>query len=209
MGGDAADPTSPIEDRLRQLCSEGRFSEAAAEWVEAYGPEIMTFLNAVASAREESPPELFSSFCESLLVSLPRFRWECTARTWSYRLARNEWHHALRRERRRRIVPLSEAPAVWAAAERVRTSTAIEKRTSVKDEFRALRDALPADDRMLLVLRVDRNLDWIEVARVMSSEEGLGEEDLERLSTRLRKRFQRVKQRIRALAVERGMISPD
>lgn len=51
---------------------------------------------------------------------------------------------------------------------------------------------------MLLVLRVDKDLAWNELARVMHPEEAepLDEEGLKREAARLRKRFQHVKERL-------------
>lgn len=61
---------------------------------------------------------------------------------------------------------------------------------------------------MLLIVRVDRGLEWPEVARVMI-EEGVVDDDpaeLRRVSARLRKQFQRVKERLRALAERDGLL---
>ncbi len=50
---------------------------------------------------------------------------------------------------------------------------------------------------MLLILRVDRNLAWDEIALVMADEpETLDKEGRKRESARLRKRFQLIKERL-------------
>jgi RNA polymerase sigma-70 factor (ECF subfamily) len=65
----------------------------------------------------------------------------------------------------------------------------------------ALRDALPIDDRTLLILRVDRNLSWYDVALAFAeTPEDLSEQDRKREAARLRKRFQLIKQRLLARA---------
>ena len=51
------------------------------------------------------------------------------------------------------------------------------------------------DDQTLLILRIDRALPWIDIARVMTDEPD--EPDLSRHAAALRKRFERLKQRIR------------
>ena len=53
--------------------------------------------------------------------------------------------------------------------------------------------------RTLLVLRVDRRMPWRDIARVMADDG----DDLERLSASLRKRFERVKERLRAHLAQR------
>ena len=90
-----------------------------------------------------------------------------------------------------------------------RTSTAAFQQTDVKDGFRELRNELPEDDRMVLILRVDRGLDWNEAAQVMAGEATMDGPDLARASARLRKQFERIKQRIRTLAEQRGLLPAD
>jgi RNA polymerase sigma-70 factor (ECF subfamily) len=102
-------------------------------------------------------------------------------------------------------------------AAQARTTTAAFRRTSTKDRVRALRDRLEPDDQLLLVLRVDRGMEFREIAAVLADgEEGStsarsasaepGEAQLDREAARLRKRFERVKERLRELAHEAGLI---
>jgi RNA polymerase sigma-70 factor (ECF subfamily) len=101
------------------------------------------------------------------------------------------------------------------AAAHVKSTTAVFKRTDVKDRVRALREQLTPEERELLVLRVDRGLDWREIARVLReqssrSSEGAPVDDddaeLARDAAALRKRFERTKARLRELAERAGMI---
>jgi RNA polymerase sigma-70 factor, ECF subfamily len=93
-------------------------------------------------------------------------------------------------------VPLSQAPAVAEVAWQVRSGTHTFQQTEVKQRVRRLREALPEMDRMLLILRVDRELSWRDLARVVLGGSPTPEE-LEREAVRLRKRFQLVKERLR------------
>jgi RNA polymerase sigma-70 factor (ECF subfamily) len=68
-------------------------------------------------------------------------------------------------------------------------------RTDVKQGVAKLRERLDPDDQTLLILRVDRDLSWREVADVM----GLGE-------PALRKRFERIKTRLREMAREEKIV---
>ena len=73
----------------------------------------------------------------------------------------------------------------------------------------ALRDGLPDEDRMLLVLRVDRGLAWNDLARILSEEEGdraTDDASLAKEAARLRKRFQLVKERLREMAKREGLL---
>lgn len=195
----------PLDEHLRERWQAGEHAATATLWLDRLGPEIHSFLAAMPIAGVEVD-DVFAMFCEALWKSLPGFRWECAARTWSYRLARASWQRALDRSRRGAFVPLSGISELSGVIERVRTSTAAFQRTEVKDEFRALREQLPPDDRMLLILRVDRGLDWLDAARVLAPEGAEDPAALATASARLRKQFQRVKTRIRELARARGLL---
>jgi RNA polymerase sigma-70 factor, ECF subfamily len=94
-------------------------------------------------------------------------------------------------------IPLSKAPAVAELALQVRSGTYTFQRTEVKEHVRRLREALPDTDRLLLILRVDREMSWRDLARVVLGGNPSPDE-LEREAVRLRKRFQLVKERLRA-----------
>lgn len=195
-----------LDAELQRLRESGDPTATATRWLEALGPEIWSFLAAMPIDGLDTD-DLFADFSEKLWRSLPGFRWECSARTWSYVVARGVWQRALTRKRRAGVRPLTGVSELSAIVERVRTSTAAFQRTEVKDEFRALRDELAPDDRMLLLLRVDRGLDWTDAARVLQPDDAADDAALAKHSARLRKQFQRIKTRIRTLARERGLLA--
>ena len=80
------------------------------------------------------------------------------------------------------------------------------QRTEVKDRFSQLREALDPDDRILLTLRIDRDLAWDEVARVMLDGEAADAGTLQRETDRLRKRFQLLKTELRKRAQAAGLL---
>jgi RNA polymerase sigma-70 factor, ECF subfamily len=63
-----------------------------------------------------------------------------------------------------------------------------------------LRAELPVEDRTLLVLRLDRELEWDEIAAV------LGAEGVPVSAAALRKRYERLKARLERRAREEGLI---
>jgi RNA polymerase sigma-70 factor (ECF subfamily) len=197
-----------LEHQLRAHFDEGDLAAAATLAIRGYGPEIYGFLIGMAGD-EDTAAEAFSMFCVELWRDLARFRWECSLRTWAYMVARHRLYRlAGARDRRRREVAADDAPEIARLVEQVRSSTARHLRTAVKDQFTALRERLDADDQMLLVLRVDKDLDWLEIARVLggADREAVA---LTRDAATLRKRFERVKQRLRALAREAGLMPPE
>jgi hypothetical protein len=59
------------------------------------------------------------------------------------------------------------------------------------------------------VLRVDRGLDWLDVARVMFADGAECPAQVAKVhAARLRKRFQQLKAKIRTLAKEAGIVEP-
>jgi RNA polymerase sigma-70 factor, ECF subfamily len=185
---------SQQEARIRAACEASAWSSAATSIVELYGRELLEFL--VATARSETDgADAFSHFTEQMWRSLPQFRHEASVRTWCYALARRSLARVLREPHRKpnRVISLGDAPEVAELADRVRTETIRYLRTEVKDRVRALRDQLTPDDQALLILRVDRKLEWREVAIALADEDGLDVVEVGRRAAALRKRFERIK----------------
>lgn len=195
---------TPVETQIRALSDGQHWKQAAAAAIEGYGPEILGYLAAVL--RDESAAgEVFSQFCEDLWNGLPRFRWQSSFRTWAYTLARHASLRYLRSpEQRRPRVPVEEE--ISALAQKVRTNTATYLRSDVKAKVRAIRETLDAEDQTLLILRVDRDLAWNEVAEIMLEGEDPTTEAIARKATALRKRFERVKDQLKELAREQGLL---
>lgn len=192
------DPNAGLEAPVRRALAAGDVAGATTIALRTYGSEIYGFLIALAR-NEAAASDAFSLFCERLWSTLERFEWRCTLRAWCYRLARNTLVDIQRGTRA--TVPLSQVGEV---ADQIRTETATFLRTETKSELRKLRESLPADDQELLVLRIDRDLAWDDLARVFGGE-NLDGAELARESARLRKRFQLVKERFVTLAKERGL----
>jgi RNA polymerase sigma-70 factor, ECF subfamily len=187
-----------LEAEIARLLEASDLTSAAAAIMRGYGPAILGYLAALAGD-EDRADDVFSQFCEDLWRGLPAFRRDASVRTWVYKLA---WHAWLRNERdayRRHAHPLvTEEMSRLAAA--VRSTTALHLRTEAKDAVARLREQLAPDEQSLLVLRIDRGLSWSEVASVMSTPE----EHLDPQT--VAKRFQRVKERLRKLAEDAGLL---
>jgi RNA polymerase sigma-70 factor (ECF subfamily) len=181
--------------RLMDSVREGRVEEAATRALKTYGTEIYALLASIHRADRDAD-DVFSLFCEQLWRSLPRFEGRSSFRTWAYSIA---WRVSSRfrlKEGSRREV-LASSTDFAALAKQIRTSTASQLRRERSSRLRRWRETLPVEDQMLLVLRIDRELDWKDLSRVMNPEVELSDNDLVRESARLRKRFQTVKERLR------------
>ena len=192
-----------VEANVRRLCETGAYDLATTATLRAYGHEVLRFLCALNKS-EADASDVFSVFAEDLWRSLAGFAWECSLRTWAYTLARRASFRTMRAKRRR--ATNGSPSAISNLVQKVRTETLTYLRTETKTRIRALRDALPEEDRALLMLRVDRGLAWDELARVLS--EGDADTDdvaLKREAARLRKRFQLLKEKLKTLAKRDGL----
>ena len=192
----APDATEPA---IRALCQAGSYAEAATAALQRYGVELLGFLRALAGD-DDLAGDAFGELGEDIWKGLPGFRWESSLRSWLYTLARHALAQLRRdpRRRRDRNLPLSAAHEMEAV---VRTVTRDIQRTEVKDEFRVLREQLDPEEHELLLLRLDRGLPWKDIARIFG-----GTGDLDARAAALRKRFERARERLKKLAIERGLI---
>ena len=99
--------------------------------------------------------------------------------------------------RRGRRLETEEHSAIAAA---VRSTTAAHMRPSADAKLERLRSALTPDERDLLILRVDRDLSWSEIASALRTDDDRPDE------AALRKRFERLKDKMRRLAEAEGML---
>jgi RNA polymerase sigma-70 factor (ECF subfamily) len=187
-----------LEPRLLALLDAGDLSGAATEALRGYGPQVLGYLTAVLRD-EDDAHDVFSQFAEDLWRGLPGFRRESSIRTWAFRLA---WHAASRYARdpyRRRHRPIltTEASKI---AEQVRSTMSTYAPGGRADRLLKLRESLDREEQTLLILRVDKAMAWEDVAEVLRAD---GEPAT---PAALRKRFERLKEKLGRLAREQGLI---
>lgn len=194
-----------LEQRIGAALDTGDIEGAATAAINGYGPEVLGFLHALCHD-EEMLGEAFSQLCEDVWKGIGGFARRSSFRTWLYTLSRRALYRCVRGQQRRRR---HQAPmATWMdAQEQLRTATMPFLRTTVKDRVTQLRESLPREDQELLILRVDRGLDWRELAQTMAEDDELGAEQLTREAARLRKRFQLLKDRLREMAEKEGLLN--
>lgn len=180
---------------IRQRFDAADLTGAMQLALEAYGNELYGFLVGLAHDRALAD-DVFGATCQRLWRGLANFRWESTLRTWAYTIARNEFY-AERTSPKNREVPFSDIPGLGAAVAEVRTRTPVHQRTESRERFARLREELSPDDHILLGLRLEQRMAWDDIARV------LGHSDA-KATAALRKRYQRLKERLRQLVAIAG-----
>src|SRR5690349_3694344 len=189
-------PMDAVETRVLSLADAGEAEAAATAAIEGHGAAVFGYLRSILDD-EDDARDAYAQWAEDLWKGLPGFRRESSLRAWSYRLA---WHAACRLRRdpfRARGTRLPTGAASRLAASVARSTVATGSRRAGLDRLRA---KLPPEDRTLLTLRLDRELEWEEIAAVLSAD---GDPVT---SAALRKRFERLKDRLRELAREEGLL---
>jgi RNA polymerase sigma-70 factor (ECF subfamily) len=186
-----------VEAAVLERIDAGDPQGAATAAIRGLGPQVLRYLRSIL-VDEDAAADAFSQFAENLWRGLPRFRRRSSLRTWAYAIA---WNAALNIRndawnRRGRPLMTSEASAL---ADEVRTRTAVRVARQA-NALEVLRASLTLDEQSLLTLRVDQGLSWAEVAEVMS---GAGK-PIQPLT--LMKRFERLKERLAAMARDQGLV---
>jgi len=191
------DEVDQLEEEIRALLAAEKGHAAATRAIQGYGPQVLRYLRSVLGNEEEAR-DAFAQFAENLWRGLPEFRGKAPFRIWAYRIA---WNVACDQRRhpwwsRRRRLDTGEATRI---AETVASSSdeVMERR---RLELLALRESLSLDDRALAALRIDQGLSWAECA------EALSRDGRPVKPNTLTKRFERIKERLGALARKRGLL---
>jgi len=203
-GGAKMDPhevsTTQLDEEVRRLVETGREREAANLLLKRLSPELGPFLHRLLGNRALAD-EALSATGERLWRALGKFRWECSLRSWSYIVARREANrcrtrHRLVVGRQTSLSSADEIPAPRATTERGLSTTR-------RDILEDLRAKLSDEDRDLLVLRVDRDLAWNDIAAAFLEEDTRDERAIRREAARLRQRYRSIRVAVAAAMAQR------
>ncbi len=186
-----------LEKVIRTHLDGGALEQAASAAVRGYGPQILGWMRSSMPAGDAD--DAFGIFCESLWKQLGSFRGESSLLTWAYHLAMGASRRVIADPYRKRGGALATAE-MEALAQEVRSTTAVHLRQSTADAMTKLRSQLDFEEQTLLILRVDRDLSWTDIATIMSEQGKPASEPA------LRKRFERLKAKIKQLAVDEGLL---
>ncbi|HEY6100006.1 MAG TPA: sigma factor [Anaeromyxobacter sp.] len=185
-----------LDENVLELLRRGDVKGAATLVLKTHGPEVLGYLENVLGDPDDAR-DVFQRFAEDLWAWIPAWQGG-SLRAACYRIA---WHAAARFRReawRRRRERMRSTMASRIAA----SITSPESRLASKprDRLDRLRASLDPDERTLLILRLDREMSWNEVAEVLSSDGDPVD------SAAVRKRFERVKDKLAKLAREQGLL---
>lgn len=184
------DSRESLEDRVKALVGRSSVGEAADAVIRSLAPEVLGYLSTVSGDRSLAD-EAFSIYCERVWRGLGRFEFRSSLRTWSYVIARRSLQRAIRNRTRQRRGEIQLATGEWNAMAKPIASTMGTRNHALVTQIRRELDEY---ELSLLVLRLDRNMSWTDVARVLHPDE-----PADRVSARVRKRFERTRRRIRKM----------
>jgi RNA polymerase sigma-70 factor (ECF subfamily) len=184
---------TPNEEQLQLLCEQGDFEEATKQAIRTFGPEIFGWLCSITKQRSISE-DVCQQFCIELWRGLPSFRWEGSLRVWSYRVAWRELIRAQQSQKRRKEEHLPTSQFLLLKQEVSSIHENINAK-QVKSRLVELRQELPEELQSLLVLRIEREISFAEIAGI-----------LEMTEESARQKFKRAKDKLKEMAQKEGLI---
>ncbi len=185
-----------VDEEVLDAIERGARDDALKLALQSYGPGVLGYLESVLGDPDDAR-DVFQTFAEDLWEWLPAFRGG-SLRAAAYRIGRHAAARFRREAWRRRRERMRTTMASRIAASIRSPESRLASRP--QDRLARLREALDPAERTLLILRLDRELSWTEVAEVLS-EEGAPVD-----SAAVRKRFERVKDKLAKLAKAQGLI---
>ncbi len=185
-----------VDEEVQELLRAGRREDALKVALAAYGPGVLGYLEGVLGDADDAR-DVFQIFAEDLWDWLPAYQGG-SLRAAAYRIGR----HAAARFRREAWRRRRERMRTTMASRIAASIQSPESRLATKpgDRLARRRAALDPDERTLLILRLDRELSWNEVADVLSDEGDPVD------AAAVRKRFERVKEKLAKLAKAQGLL---
>ena len=182
-----------LESRWPELMSRGR-AVAVDALVRELGAIVRGFVLHI-TRQDDVADEVMSAAWEDVLQKCEAYDpARGSLRAWVYGIARIAALRELRR-RSRQALPLDEQREHAPSEQRELTAPWV--RTTIKRQVRELREHLSPEDRMLVSLRADDSLSWAEVVDVL----GISG-DPKVVEARLRKRYQRIVEKLRKATLD-------
>lgn len=161
-------PTLDDMTLINKYCVHGDVS-AAAELLRRYERGLYNFLWQTVRHHQDAEDAKQETICKAL-GALPQFRQQCRFKTWLYRIGHNE---AINIVRRRKRLEIHESPERCLDAPSETDMNATPSEQLVQNErVSALQDAiakLPVQERQVVLLRMQEEMPFKEIARVIDA----------------------------------------
>ena len=160
----------PVDDMtlINNYCAHGDVS-AAATLLGRYERGLYNFLWQTVRHHQDAEDAKQETICKAL-GALPQFRQQCQFKTWLYRIGHNE---AINIVRRRKRLEIHESPerCLDASPETAINATPSDQLLQ-SERVAALQDAiakLPIQERQVVLLRMQEEMPFKEIARVINA----------------------------------------
>jgi DNA-directed RNA polymerase specialized sigma24 family protein len=195
---DQAAQLRDVEAAVCRRILQGETRSAAALAMTAYGAEIFGFLIGVLDGTSEAKT-VYADVAQRVATEIEGFESRVKLRIWLYALSRRELRD--RRLRRRPADLVDESESETAEVSHARSSP---RRTRALSK---LRRSMTQEERELLILRVDRRLDWRELAQTALGE-GTSIGELAEEIHRTKSRIGAILARLESEAVQERLLRP-
>ena len=187
-----------LEQEVGVRLQAGDIEGAAARVLELCGAGVRGYLR-VALNGDRRVRDAYSIFSEAVWQGLRRYRSERRVVVWAYRLA----YAAAKQQRtdgRPKRSTLRRKGSSSGARVLSRTRAATIEPLGAAEDAELMRAELSLEEQTLLTLRIDRGFSWQEIGWVL----GRGS-----AAEPMRRRYQRLVQRLHGAAIARGFIQPE
>jgi RNA polymerase sigma-70 factor (ECF subfamily) len=190
------------ERAVLEEAARGDFNAAVERAVRLFGPGVSRYLLGAIGERADAE-DAFGEWQLALIDALPRFEQRATLRTFLFALARHAAAHAIDARRRRTAMRADVGTSrLCGIAQEVFVETLRHLPPALEQQALTANADLDAEERGLLVLYAGQELSWKEVVAVL----GVDGAEPGAEAARLRKRFERLKEKLRERAARDGLV---
>ena len=185
-----------LEHEVGACLRAGDIEGAAHRVVNSFGPGVQGYLR-VALTEERMARDVFALFSESVWSGIRRWRGTPALEVWVYRLA----YQCAKQSR-------EGSGGKRSSKQRTGVRDLDETRAATLEPFGPVEDAellrreLTLEEQTLLTLRIDRDFGWTDIAGV------LGRTSRVKSGEPMRRRYERLVERLHRIAIARGVIAP-
>ncbi|HET6332646.1 MAG TPA: hypothetical protein VFG30_05505 [Polyangiales bacterium] len=199
-----------LDDEVGACLREGDIEGAAARVLSGCGPCVRGYLR-VALGEDRLVRDAFSAFSEAVWQRIRRYRGEPRLIVWTHRLAYVAAKE--RRETSRLRKPAATRKSRPASRDLSRTRAATLEPLGAAEDAELMRRELSLEEQTLLTLRIDRQLEWQDIAWVLGQRAGGGGRAGRagragnEAGSQIARRYERLVARLHSTAIARGLIA--